>query len=75
MFSNSVKDESDSFKIPSILQDEKPKSETVKASERVCDGATKRRTLALDERRNDLKKLCQERRVRKNILYSFFKLN
>lgn len=72
MFSNSVKDGGGNFKIPSILQDEKPKIGTVKASERECDGAIKRKTVALDERTNDLKELRQERGVRKNICYPVF---
>ncbi|CAB4020244.1 ---NA---, partial [Paramuricea clavata] len=54
----SVKDESE---IPSILQYENPKSETVKASERECDGTIKRQTVALNERTNDFKELQQER--------------
>ncbi|CAB4021810.1 Hypothetical predicted protein, partial [Paramuricea clavata] len=59
-----VKDERGNFKIPSIREDgrEKSKSGTVKANERECDGAIKRKTVASDERTNDLKELHQERR-------------
>ena len=55
VFSNSVKDESDNLKIPSILDEEKPRSETVKVSEREYVGAIERKTVALDERTNYFK--------------------